>query len=80
MSLNGNTILNVITAIHIQDDHILSKLIIDITLLVEDQCSINGISIIFTDVFSKCFISLNRDHFTFINLKHGVNQVKLEVK
>ena len=53
MSLNGNNISNVITSFNIRDEHILSKLIINITLLVENQRSVDGIPIIFVDVFSK---------------------------
>ena len=80
MLLHRNNITDVITLFHIEDEHILSELIIDVTLLVKDQGSVDDILIIITSVFSKCFIPLNWNRLTFIGLKQEVNWVKLEME
>ena len=52
MLLHRNSIMDVSTLFHIRDEHILSELIIDVTLLVEDQGSIDDIPIISTSLIN----------------------------
>ena len=80
MLLHRNNIMDVSTLFHIRDEHILSELIIDVTLLVEDQDSIDDKPIIITSVISNCFIPLNWNCLPFISLEQEVICMKHEME
>ena len=78
--LNSDNTSDIITTFHIGDEHVLGVDIVDIIILIKDECTIQDVSIVITNKSIDRMISLDWHCHTLVSSIPKMNGIKLEME